>query len=97
MEVLLDPPHGSPSACANRQTDPDFTTTRTPRPASAKEQRQLREIRRLQAEIAKIYPPGSEMPIHPIKHLFHLLGASWEEKLPLLQLATNTYDQGVRH
>lgn len=95
IEILLDPPRGSPSYAVNSFSDATYLGPRSIRPASESEQEAIREIRSYQAMIAEKYPPGIEIPPNSIGQFISQLGADWAEKMPTLQLAQNTTDQGV--
>lgn len=79
----------------SRNQDSGYDGPRAVRPADAEEQALINEVRAIQTEIAKKYPPGQKIPGAAIQEFMPLLGADRVDKLPLLQLAMNTADQGV--
>ena len=95
LQVLLDPPPGSPCYLLNVDSDKGFTQPRSVRPASEDEEEKLREVRNIQAEIAARIPAGSEITSRDQQGLIGMLGSNWAQKLEAYQLALNTTDQGV--
>lgn len=95
IEILLDPPRGSPSYAFNSSSDATYLGPRSVRPASGPEQEAIQEVRSFQAMIAEKYPQGTRIPSNAIGQFVSQLGADWAQKMPMLQLAQNTTDQGV--
>jgi len=92
---LLNAPPGSPDYDLSRHQDSGYNGPRAVCPPDDEEQAIINEVRAIQTEITKKYPPGQEIPGAAMKEVMPLLGADWVEKLPVLQLAMNTKDQGV--
>ncbi|KAK4889814.1 hypothetical protein LTR27_011432 [Elasticomyces elasticus] len=95
MEVLLNPPHGSPSYAMSASLDnggPGWS----PRPAAQAEQRRVDEVRQMQ-ELVRARVGAGKSPTRDDTHaIMTSFGAHWAEKLDTYTLALNTMDQGVR-
>ncbi|KAF2398897.1 hypothetical protein EJ06DRAFT_544006 [Trichodelitschia bisporula] len=95
IQVLLDPPVGSPAHVFNLQWH-DPSLTRAPRPATEAEENMIKEVRQIQAMIRNRVGVGKSPSTNDMKAIIvEAFGANWVDKLPVYQLATNTIDQGV--
>jgi hypothetical protein len=96
LEILLDPPPGSPCYILHARNDQAYIRPRSVRPADEDEAKTVQEVRKYQDIIAARYPPGSEIPSNSVQQFIPMLGPDWPSKLELFTLAQNTMDQGVR-
>ena len=99
VEVLLDPPRGSPVYFTNLSEDKDIKSfTWKPRKPSAAELDHIGKVKAVQTSI-KRYMGGRDMSTHTNSDMMPVLlqhfGSSWNEGLPYYQDAINTMDQGV--
>lgn len=97
MEVLLNPPHGSPSYAVSALLD-NGGPSWSPRPASDEEQTRIGEIRAIQDAIRQRQRAGSSRFPDPTEMMaiFYSFDMRWTEKLPTYKLAVITMDQGVQ-
>lgn len=99
MEVLLQPPRGSPSYAMARQLKLDENCPPwTPREASATEKERLNKVRAMQELIRRHMGTRSVSTINTNDMrdiLVKNFGAGWTEALSVYQNAINAMDQGV--
>ena len=101
LEVLLQPPRGSPMHVSNRGLNLDRDcppSSWAPRPASAAEQRQVQEVRDMQAAIKRHLGARGTADISPAdmqQVLLQTHGDRWAEGVKVYQTALNALDQGV--
>ncbi|KAK1496490.1 hypothetical protein CCUS01_02837 [Colletotrichum cuscutae] len=97
LEVLIDPPRGSPMYV---EQDLDDAGTKPPtralRPASEAELETLKEVREIQEKVRQKVGVGRSPDTRVMQEVLMTLGPDWSEKLQLYMLAVNTMDQGVR-
>ncbi|KAI3542614.1 hypothetical protein CSPX01_06819 [Colletotrichum filicis] len=97
LEVLIDPPRGSPMYV---QQDLDDAGTKPPtralRPASEAELETLKEVREIQEKVRQKVGVGRSPDTRVMQEVLMTCGPDWSEKLQLYMLAVNTMDQGVR-
>ncbi|KAK2050621.1 hypothetical protein LZ31DRAFT_547905 [Colletotrichum somersetense] len=94
IEVLLDPPRGSPSYNLSKFMD-DPSLTRSVRPPTEAEKQKLQEVREMQQRIRQKVGAGNTPSSGDMKSILSSFGPDWPEKLPLYMSAANTMDQGV--
>ncbi|KAK1980131.1 hypothetical protein LZ30DRAFT_595392 [Colletotrichum cereale] len=94
LEVLLDPPRGSPSYNFRALHD-DPSLTRSVRPPTEAEQQRLQEVRDMQQRIRDKVGAGKSPSSDDMKSILTTLGPEWPTKLSLYMMAANTMDQGV--
>lgn len=95
IDVLLDPPRGSPSYAMNSFFD-DETLDRSPRPATDAEQRRITEVKEMQETIRRRVGAGRRPSKQDMMTILTASGPNWTGKLSIYTLAANTMDQGVR-
>lgn len=94
MQVLLNPPRGSPSYAVNSPLDSGAPSW-SPRPASDGEQRMVVEVRVMQNKIHSRVGSGRSPSNADMREILVSFGAAWPGKVPIYTLALNTMDQGV--
>ncbi|KAK1992388.1 hypothetical protein LX36DRAFT_588524 [Colletotrichum falcatum] len=94
IEVLLDPPRGSPSYNMNAFSD-DPSLPRSVRPPTEDEQQKIQEVRDMQERIRREVGAGNSPSTGDMMTILTPFGPDWTAKLPLYTLAANTMDQGV--
>ena len=95
MEVLLNPPRGSPSYAFYSPMDAGTPPGHAPRLASAEEQARIGEVRQMQAKIHQRLGSRLEPNKDDMMAILMEYGAGWDENLSTYQMAINTMDQGV--
>lgn len=94
IDVLLDPPRGSPNYCVSQDLD-EHCSARNIRPPSPDELIMLQKIGDMQARIkAKMDSRGSKKVTNEdTKAILTSFGDRWVEMLPIYQHALNSMDQ----
>jgi hypothetical protein len=95
LEVLINPPPGSPSYVINffhDKTTPWFS----PRPATAAENERLQNVLEMQNLIRQCLGPRKEPTSHDMMTILSRFGSKWDRALSDYQLAISTMDQGVQ-
>ncbi|KAK2058405.1 hypothetical protein LY76DRAFT_593311 [Colletotrichum caudatum] len=95
IEVLLDPPRGSPVYTENAFFD-DPSLVRSVRPPTEAEQQKVRGVREMQQLIRQKVGVGKAPSPSDMKSILTSFGRNWDTKVSLYMLAANTMDQGVR-
>lgn len=93
-QVLMNPPPGSPAYLMAAHLDKDGPGW-SPRPPSESEERNIAEVRRMQAAIRERVGSGTSPTNTDMQAILLSFGPDWTQYLPLYQLAANTMDQGV--
>ncbi|KAK1529633.1 acyl-CoA dehydrogenase domain-containing protein [Colletotrichum paranaense] len=97
LEVLIDPPRGSPMYVKQDLDDAGTKPpTRALRPASEAELETLKEVREIQEKVRQKVGVGRSPDTRVMQEVLMTFGPDWSEKLQLYMLAVNTMDQGVR-
>ncbi|KAK5132907.1 hypothetical protein LTR08_008353 [Meristemomyces frigidus] len=96
VEVLLDPPQGSPSYAMTHRSGWDTDApVRLPRPARETEQRKVDEVKAMQTRVRQRMGSRKEPNNADMMAVLDAFGAQWSDILPVYNLAMNTMDQGV--
>lgn len=95
IDILLDPPRGSPSYASHSCFD-DKALGRSPRPATDAEQRKITQVREMQEAIRQRVGAARRPSKEDMMAILTGPGPNWTAKLPMYTLAANTMDQGVR-
>ncbi|KAG7055797.1 acyl-CoA dehydrogenase domain-containing protein [Colletotrichum scovillei] len=97
LEVLVDPPRGSPMYVRQELDDAGTKPpTRALRPASEAELETLKAVREIQDKVRQKVGVGRSPDTRVMQEVLMTFGPDWSEKLQLYMLAVNTMDQGVR-
>ncbi|OHE97096.1 hypothetical protein CORC01_07537 [Colletotrichum orchidophilum] len=96
IEVLLDPPRGSPMYAQQAYDDAGSEAlVRSVRPPSQAEEKTLREVREIQEKVKQKVGVGRSPDSGVMKDVLTSFGPNWPQKMQLYMLAVNTMDQGV--
>ncbi|KAF4635192.1 hypothetical protein G7Y89_g2901 [Cudoniella acicularis] len=95
LEVLLQPPRGSPSYALTASYD-DGVPTPSLQPATAEESEKIQAVRDMQARISRHLGSRKDPSMRDMQTILSSFGANWDEMVPIYQLATNTMDQNVQ-
>lgn len=97
LEILLSPPHGSPSYAMNAATSSDLSSlARSPRPATDAEQQEITKVREIQEAVRQRVGAGKAPSKDDMMAILMGFGPDWPSNLQTYMLAVNTMDQGVR-
>ena len=97
MELLLNPPRGSPSYAVTVGSDLDNgAPTWSPRPASEGEESRVADVREMQALVRQRVAEGTSPSKADMMAIVTSFGAEWDTKMETYTLAINTMNQGVR-
>lgn len=96
LEVLLDPPRGSPSYALRQWLSPDGRLERSPRPATDAEQQVIGKAREMQDAVRRRIGAGKSPSTDDMQAILSSYGSDWTSHLQTYMLAINTMDQGVR-
>ncbi|KAJ0342079.1 hypothetical protein COL922a_001468 [Colletotrichum nupharicola] len=95
MEILLNPPRGSPSYAMNKWLD-EGAPARSPRPATEDEKTKIQQIKEIQEKVRQRVGAGKQPSGSDMQAILKSFGAEWGTMMPLYTLAVNTMDQGVQ-
>lgn len=95
MEILLNPPRGSPSYAMNKWLD-EGAPARSPRPATEDEKTKIQKIKEIQEKVRQRVGAGKQPSGSDMQAILKSFGAEWGTMMPLYTLAVNTMDQGVQ-
>lgn len=96
LDVLLDPPRGSPSYAKNQCLYPDGRLKRSPRPATEAEQQVIGRAREMQHAVRLRIGTRNSPSMADMQAILSAYGPDWSPYLQTYSLAVNTMDQGVR-
>lgn len=96
LDVLLDPPRGSPSYALHQWLSPDGRHERSPRPATDAEQQVIGKVRAMQDAVRRRIGAGKSPSTADMQAILSSYGSDWTSHLQTYMLAINTMDQGVR-
>lgn len=96
LEMLLNPPPGSPSYAESLCLD-DNTLIHNPRPATDEEREKIAEVREMQAKIRERVGAGKVPSEDDMCAVLTSMGTNWgPDHMKIYMLAANTMDQGVQ-
>ncbi|KAF6819447.1 hypothetical protein CPLU01_13039 [Colletotrichum plurivorum] len=95
MEILLDPPRGSPSYVFMRSWNKNRGPERAPRPATDAEQRRITLVRDMQEKIRQRVGAGKKPSDSDMQVILKSYGHNWTEHMETYQLAADTMKQGL--
>lgn len=96
LDVLLDPPRGSPSYALHQWLSPDNRLERSPRPATEAEQQMIGKVREMQGAVRQRIGAGKSPSSADMQAILSSYGPDWTSHVQTYTLAINTMDQGVR-
>lgn len=96
LDVLLDPPRGSPSYSMHQWLNPDNRLERSPRPATDAEQQMIGKVREMQDAVRRRIGAGKSPSSADMQAILSSYGPDWTSHIQTYTLAVNTMDQGVR-
>ncbi len=94
MQVLLNPPRGSPSYAFHASMDVGAPTY-DPRPATPDEQICIDQVREMQAKVRGRLGNRLEPAKDDMMAILMQYGANWDQMLSTYTVAVNTMNQGV--
>lgn len=96
LDVLLDPPRGSPSYALHQWLSPDNRLERSPRPATDAEQQMIGKVREMQDAVRRRIGAGKSPSSADMQAILSSYGLDWTSHVQTYTLAINAMDQGVR-
>ncbi|POS70218.1 hypothetical protein DHEL01_v211386 [Diaporthe helianthi] len=99
IDVLLDPPRGSPSFAITKYLNTDNWLKRSPRPGIESEKELINQVtlgRKMQDAVRRRIGAGKSPSTHDMKAVLSSYGPDWTSHLQTYMLAINTMDQGVQ-
>lgn len=96
IEILLDPPRGSPSYALNKQQGLFDRLERSPRPATESEKQVITQVKEMQDVVRRKIGAGKSPSSSDMQVILSSYGPTWTSHLQTYMLAINTMDQGVR-
>ncbi|KAK7710394.1 hypothetical protein SLS64_005979 [Diaporthe eres] len=96
LDVLIDPPRGSPSYAKYQSLYPDGRLLRSPRPATDAEQQVIGKAKEMQDAVRRRIGAGKSPSSADMEAILSSYGMDWILHVQTYMLAINTMDQGVR-
>lgn len=95
LDVLIDPPRGSPSYAKYQSLYPDDRLERSPRPATNVEKQVIGKAREMQDVVRRRIGAGNSPSTADMQAVLSSYGPDWDSDLQTYFLAINAMDQGV--